>query len=126
MKSVLAWLFLPCVAIAFYVGLRFGDEANQHPGAEELKLTAFNLEKHSSDITPQLREYLKGRLYTLLISGIRDDWVDGRVDYGPIDSNVLRRISVVKGPESYADLYRLAMEAARTKDAKYAVGGASH
>jgi hypothetical protein len=40
------------------------------------------------------------------------------VDYGPIDRNVLGPISVVKGPESDEDLYRLAMDAARTKEAE--------
>ena len=117
MKSALAWLFLPCVAAAFYFGLRIGGRVNQHPGAEELNLTVFNLEKHSTYMTPQLREYLKGRAYTLLNVRIRGGWVDGRVDYGPIDRNVLGPISVVKGPESDEDLYRLAMDAARTKEA---------
>lgn len=113
MKSALAWLFIPCLVVAFYFGLRTGDRVNQHPGAEELKLAIFNLEKHSTEMSPQLREYLKGRAYTLVIGGIRSEWIDGRVDYGPIERKVLGPVSVVKGPESDEDLYRLAMDAVR-------------
>jgi len=115
MKSVLAWLFLPFVVLAFCVGNRLGSETRQHPGAEELKLAASNLEKYSDEMSPQLREYLKGRAYTLIAGGIRSGWVNDNVDYGPIDRSVLGSISVVKGPESDEDLYRFAMAAAGVK-----------
>lgn len=112
MKSVLTWIFLPCVALAFYCGTQLRDEVGQHPGAEELKLTIGNLERASPEMSPQLREYLKARSYTLLIGGIRSEWVDSKVDYGPIDREILGSVNVVKGPESDEDLYRLAMEKA--------------
>jgi hypothetical protein len=123
MKSVLAWIFLPCVVLAFYIGNRLGSEAKQHPAAEELKLTAHNLERASDGMSPQLREYLKGRAYSLLIGGVRSDWVNDKIDYGPIDRSVLGAVSVVKGPESDQDLYRLAMEAAGIKTAEQVSSG---
>ena len=83
---------------------------NQHPGAEELKLAVWNLENSNQDVSPQLREYLKGRIYSLVAYGIRDGWVDGRVDYGRIDRKVLGEISVVKGGESDDELYEAAMK----------------
>jgi len=120
MKSVLAWLFIPCVWAAFHIGMRIGGRVNQRPGAEELKFAVLNLEQHSSEMSPQLREYLKARAYTLLIGGIRSEWVDGRVDYGPVDSKVLGPIIAVKGPESNDDIYRLAMDVARKRNAEQA------
>ena len=125
MKSVLAWMFLPCLALAFYCGAKIGDEVKQHPGAEELKLTVHNLEAHSSEMSPQLREYLKARSYTLLIGGIRSGWVNDRVDYGPIDRKILGPVAVVKGAESDDDLYRLAMDAAGIKPAEQDAAGQS-
>lgn len=82
-----------------------------------MKITIHNLE-HSSGMSPQLKEYLKGRAYTLLIGGIRNDWVNNRVDYGPIDRKILGPVSIVKGPDSDEDLYRLAMETAGIKPTK--------
>jgi hypothetical protein len=114
MKSILVWL-LPSVILAFYFGMQVGGRKTQHDGATELKLAAFNLEKNSSEMSPQLREYLKGRAYALLMTGIRSEWVDDRVDFGKIDRKILGPISVVKGPESDEDLYRMAMEAAGIK-----------
>lgn len=116
-KFIVGLLFTTVLAtssfLAFQAGKRVEGQNKQHPGAEELKLTAANLERNSLDMSPQLREYLKARSYTLLAGGIRKGWVDGyRVDYGPIDRKVLGDLIIVKGPESDEDLYRLAMEAA--------------
>jgi hypothetical protein len=84
----------------------------QHPGAEELKLAVLNLQHKDQDVSPQLREYLKGRIYTLLAYGIKDEWVDGRIDYGRIDRRILGDISVVKGGENDDELYEAAMKIA--------------
>lgn len=118
MKSILAWIFFPCVALALYCGTQLENEVKQHPGAEELKLSILNLERATPDMSPQLREYLKARSYTLLAQGIRSEWVDRQVDYGPIDREVLGSVNVVKGPGSDLDLYCLAMEAAGIKPSK--------
>jgi len=101
--------------LAFYIGHNIGSEAKQTPGAYELRITGHNLERHSDEISPQLRDYLKGRFYTLLAGGIRSEWVNDKVDYGPIDSKDLGPIMVVKGPESNERLYELAMKAARVE-----------
>jgi len=84
----------------------------QNPGADELKLAVLNLKHKDQDVSPQLREYLKGRIYTLVAYGIKDEWVDGRIDYGRIDRKVLGNVSVVKGGESDDELYEVAMKIA--------------
>lgn len=113
-RSRLPLVAISCVLVGYLI-----DEVtkpllrnNQHPGAEELKLAVWNLEHSKQDVSPQLREYLKGRIYTLVAYGIRDGWVDGRIDYGRIDRKALGEISVVKGGESDDELYEAAMKIA--------------
>ena len=117
MKTLLAWICIPLTLCSFYLGWSFGWDnrasQDQHPGAEELKITIHNLESNPSTLSPQLKEYLKARSYALLIDGVRAGWVDGAVDHGPIDRELLGDLMVVKGPSSDEELYRLAMDAAK-------------
>lgn len=111
MKLILSLVFIPCLVCMFFFGKYFGNcNEQQHYAAAELRLIVSNLENSSGVISPQLREFLKGRLYVLLIKGVRSDWVQSSVDYGPIDREILGPIKIVKGGTSDEDLYRLAMK----------------
>lgn len=88
------------------------------PGVEELRLSVHNLKNLSAQDSPQLREYFKGRVYALVSEGNRREWVDDKIDYGPIDRKLLWNLSVVKGPDSDEDLYRMAMAAAQGRAKK--------
>jgi len=88
------------------------------PGEQELKLVVHNLRNLDAQDSPQLREYLKGRVYALVTYGNRSAWVDDKIDYGPIDRKLLRNLSVVKGPDSDEDLYRMAMDATQGRAGK--------
>ena len=79
----------------------------------ELKLTQVQLSRYSTTMSPQLREYLKCRLY-LNVCEVRKrtDFFKGsraEVDFGPVDLTILDGVSAIKGPESPGDLYRNAL-----------------
>jgi len=77
------------------------------PMVSEFKVLHANLQ--TPDLTPQLREFLKSRLY-YVASSLNPSDVDGYTfDYGPIDEQVLGKAQGNKGPESQAELYQLAM-----------------
>ncbi len=86
--------------------------ADRHALAE-LKLTEAQLARHFATMNPQLREYLKCRLYLNICEvRMRPEFFTGplaEVDYGPVDLEVLNGVSAIKGPESPDDLYRDAM-----------------
>lgn len=109
-KSLLCWLFLPAVVGSFFFGVSSRPEVNSQSGAMELRLAVSNLEKSSDSLSPQLKEYLKGRIYRQLASGVRSGWVDSNLDYGPIDRSILGPIKVVKDATSDIDLYKIAMQ----------------
>jgi hypothetical protein len=73
----------------------------------EFKVLHANLE--IQDLSPQLREFLKSRLY--YVAGFLDPAdVDGyQFDYGPIDEQVLGKAHGNKGPETQSELYENAM-----------------
>jgi hypothetical protein len=114
------WLFfVGLVGLLAGLGIaRQFDNVDQHPGAEELKLSVHNLKNLDKESSPQLREYLKGRIYALVAGGIRKEWVDGDVDFGPLDRKTLGTLVVVKGPESDEELYRMAMSSTEARAKK--------
>jgi hypothetical protein len=81
------------------------------PENDELKVCLWNLEHTDDGMSPELREYLKGRMYAqptevLLAAGTVD-----RIDHGRLDRKLLKGLYVVKGPDSDDDLYEYTMKA---------------
>jgi hypothetical protein len=84
--------------IGFILGFRQGTF---QIALQENKVAAANLKFYSTNSTPQLREYLKARIYCNVntfypnTSGylLQKDW-----DFGPVDKDVLGKISVFKDP----------------------------
>ena len=131
MKRLGAWIFVGGMVVGCLVGSIVTTKLASYsyqPGAEELKLSVHNLRNLDAQDSPQLREYFKGRVYALVSAGNRPQWVDDKIDYGPIDRKLLRGLSVVKGPDSDEDLYRNAMASAqgRAKKGVTAADASSH
>jgi len=89
---------------------------NQSYGSDELKVCVQNLQNEELD--PELREYLKARVYVLVNSGVKPEWVDSNIDFGPVDESVLDlgvgktnpSVSVYKSGEGLEpDYYQKAM-----------------
>jgi len=121
MKRLGGWIFAAGTIVGCIVGFMVATKLAKHdnqPGSSELKLSVHNLKNLDDQDSPQLREYLKGRIYTLVSEGNRSEWVNDKIDYGPIDRKVLRDLVVVKGPDSDEDLYRMAMAAAQGRAQK--------
>lgn len=92
----------------FLLGVRYSIlRASQAEMLAEFKVHYANLEH--ADVAPQLREYLKSRLY-FLACGLEPRHLDGvRFDFGPVDKSVLSNASGIKGPDSESDIYSLAL-----------------
>lgn len=110
MKMALILILFLCLPVAYWLGDRHDGEKFQRLGSEELKVSVSNLTDSSGKLDPQLREYLKARVYALLDSGVRREWVNGKVDFGPIDWSVLEGIRVIKDSASVDSLYESAMK----------------
>ena len=62
-------------------------------------------------VAPQLREYLKGRLYWNAAVWIPSGWLsDLAIDHGPIDEKVLGSIAIAKDGTAPSDIYFAAMK----------------
>jgi hypothetical protein len=95
-------LFMLGLVIGFFVGAIVGSRQSSFSSAlEENKVAAANLKFYGTNLTPQLREYLKARIYCNVntfypsTSGclLQRDW-----DFGPVDKSVLGKILVFKDP----------------------------
>ncbi|HXR04735.1 MAG TPA: hypothetical protein VN836_08520 [Verrucomicrobiae bacterium] len=102
MKIKLALVFVLGLAIGLLVGSIFASKQTSFGAAlEENKVAAANLRFYGADLTPQLREYLKARIYCNVNTFypntpgylLQKDW-----DFGPVDRSVLGKILVFKDP----------------------------
>jgi hypothetical protein len=99
--------FIAGCAVNQLTPVRFGWPAWKGPMVSEFKVLHANLE--SQDLSPQLREFLKSRLYYIAGSLDPADLAGFHFDYGPINEQVLGRAQGNKGPETQAELYAMAM-----------------
>jgi hypothetical protein len=96
------------LAAGFALGFHFASVQGSHSEMlAEFKVDYANLEQ--TELTPQLREYLKSRLYFLASQLEPRDLQGFRFDFGSVDEKSLDGASAVKGPESNADVYAFAM-----------------
>lgn len=76
----------------------------------EAKICYYNLETHSDTMAPQLREYMKARLYSVSASHIGEGWLDDwEIDFGPVDQSVLGPIYAIKNASSLESVYEAAL-----------------
>ncbi len=86
-------------------------ENQEYQAIEEAKLCYLNLEKHSSEMSPQLREYLKARLYSAAANYINEGWLDGwNINFGPVDDKVLSPIYAIKNASDTEETYKAALQ----------------
>src|SRR5271155_3018402 len=99
--KLLAMLLLG-LAVGLLVGFLFGLKQGAFRMAlQENKVAVDNLRMSPTNLTPQLREYLKARIYCNVYTFYpnetafltQTDW-----DFGPVDKNVLGRIFVFRDP----------------------------
>lgn len=97
--SIIILIATACVSslVGFYVGTVNGIEIH---AVEESKLAELALsEPEGVKLSPQLKEYLKGRLYWNSAIHMGDGYVSGLLkDYGPLDSNALEGVIYAKEP----------------------------
>jgi hypothetical protein len=80
-----------------------------HP-VEEAKICYVNLTKYSSSLDPQLREYLKARLYSTASNSISEGWLDGwKIDFGTVDDSVLQPVYAIKDASPTNEVYEAAL-----------------
>jgi hypothetical protein len=96
-------IFVIGLVIGLIVGSIFGSKGASFGAAlQENKVAAANLKFYGTNLTPQLREYLKARIYCNVntfypnTAGylLQKDW-----DFGPVDKSVLGKILVFKDPD---------------------------
>lgn len=102
------------IGLGYFIAYQRTQTTAQAQGAQELKIAVQTLKQLPADESPQFREYLKGRIYSLLAQDIRPDWVSEPLDFGPLDRKYLGSIRVTKGSESDEELYRLALRNVET------------
>lgn len=81
------------------------------PENDELTLCLRNLEVAGDGLSPQLREYLKGRLYAQPTEVLLATGTVSRIDHGRLDRKLLKNLNVIIGPDSDDDLYEYTMKA---------------
>jgi hypothetical protein len=91
------------LASAFAIGWQFSAH---YTTLSELRVHQTNLMQDA--LTPQLREYLKSRIYFLAAGLPERDLADLRIDFGPVKEEFLGGTTGIKGPESESDTYSLA------------------
>ncbi|MDB6071495.1 MAG: hypothetical protein JWL81_2666 [Verrucomicrobiales bacterium] len=115
-KNLLSHLWCGCAfaAVAFVVGIFLGFRQGKFAaGLEENKIALNCLKQKEISISPEFREFLKGRIYCNLASNfpndagylLRRDW-----DFGPVDKDILKRSLYAKGPNDSADSFDAATE----------------
>jgi hypothetical protein len=96
------------VGAGFALGWKYADTgAWKHQVLAEFKVHHWNLE-HSA-MSPQLREYLKSRIYFLASILEPRDLYNVRFDFGLVDEELLGGASGIKGPHSELETYGMAM-----------------
>jgi len=102
-------------AIGFGIGSQYaGLRSSRAEELAEFKIHYANLQR--TDLTPQLREYLKSRLYFLASELEPRDLSSFHFDFGPVDEKLLAGASGIKGPETESDTYKIAMAKHNQKD----------
>ena len=71
----------------------------------EFKVVQANLSPDRK-LSPQLREFLKARLYYVAMSLGPHDTAGMQVDFGPVDESLLGEADPRKEPVGYAELYQ--------------------
>ena len=110
-KSFILGLLLGGV-VTYCVTLYTIHRNQEYDPIKEAKICLINLEgddpKH---LSPQLREYLKARLYSNASDHINKGWFAGRkLDYGPVNLDILGNVYAIKNASDPNDLYESAME----------------
>jgi len=108
---ILIWLILAGIVFAagFALGIRYeGVRASRLEILAEFKIDYANLEQ--AEVSPQLREYLKSRLYFLASELEPRDLQGFHFDFGIVDEALLAGATGIKDPQSNADVYRFAMK----------------
>lgn len=113
-----ALVAVPCLGVGAMIAYLECHDAGQHPHAEELELSVANLLGAGESLSPQTREYLKGRVYLLISHGIRKEWTSngedfGKLDFGKLDRTVLGKIRISNGGESDDALYQATLQKLR-------------
>ena len=88
------------LGIGFAAGVMWGWRRGQfQAGLEENKIAAVNLQDNHLNISPDLREYLKGRIYYNIATKFPNDrgyLLRGDWDFGPVDLSKWSRQIYVK------------------------------
>ena len=107
--------------------------ANQpYQPIEEAKICYLNLDEHWGSLDPQLREYMKARLYSASSNYINEGWLEGwQIDFGPVDDSILAPVYAIKNASPTQDVYEAALSrhpnaAVRNKNAEQAVPSDGH
>lgn len=109
----LAVAFLLGAGVSLIVARSFGYFESQHHAMEEARLCyqALSTPKVSVHLQPQIREYLKGRLYWNAAMWIGssaevDEW---HINFGPVDTSLLQGVAFDKDSVNGEEIYRAAL-----------------
>lgn len=91
-----------------WTGMSLRDATAGAPNRNEFRVHLNNLQR--KDLTPQLREYLKSRIYYLASIMPKKDLPKENFDYGPVDEVVLAGASGIKDASTPKEVYDRAME----------------
>jgi len=94
-----------------WTGISLKEATASGPGRAEFRVHLNNLQR--KDLTPQLREYLKSRIYYLASVMPKQDLPKENFDYGPVDETILAGASGIKDASSPQEVYARAMEKRR-------------
>ena len=62
------------------------------------------------NLEPQLREYLKARLYSTAANNINEGWLAGwKIDFGPVDDSILFPVYAIKNASATQEVYEAAL-----------------
>ncbi|HET6408622.1 MAG TPA: hypothetical protein VFG14_12125 [Chthoniobacteraceae bacterium] len=119
MRALLSCFLFLCVGIALGVAVGIfliGNASWKAPIIAEFKVHHHNLQ--SENLEPQLREYLKSRIYSLATLLESRDLQGYQFDFGPPDTKILAGVSGIKGAETEIEIYQLAQRKHRKDTAK--------
>jgi hypothetical protein len=113
MKTKVGFLILGLVVgifIGFFVGW-FHNAYSVLGTSEEFRFCNWNLE-HQDKLQPQLREYLKARLYWTALAYVKKGYYPeySNFDYGPVDESLLENIECYKELISHKEVYEMAIK----------------
>ncbi|MGC4016581.1 MAG: hypothetical protein QM755_18980 [Luteolibacter sp.] len=90
-----------------WTGISLKEATASAPSRMEFRVHLNNLQR--KDLSPQLREYLKSRIYYLATVMPKADLPKDNFDYGPIDETVLAGASGIKDATPPQEIYERAM-----------------